>query len=140
MANIKYFDGKKTTDIAVNEETAQAYQEIRRMEWRQEKSKQRHEQLSLETLTDAGMQFVDEESDPENQLIEKEEQIEKDKRLIRLRKVIKLLDPNQQKIVKLKFYENKNETEIGRILGVTKQSAQDRLKVIYKKLKKLLEK
>ena len=43
MANIKYFDGKKNIDIAVNEETAQAYQEIKRSEWRQEKSKQKYE-------------------------------------------------------------------------------------------------
>ena len=90
MKNIKYFDGKKTIDIAVNEETAQAYQEIKRAEWRQEKSKQRHEQFSLETLSEAGMQFIDEKSNIEEQLILKEEQIEKKRLLILLQDAVEI--------------------------------------------------
>ena len=136
MANIKYFDGKKTTDIAVNEETAQAYQEIRRMEWRQEKSKQRHEQLSLETLTDAGMQFADEDSNIEEKLITKEDRLEKDKLLILLQGAVASLKPYQRKMVKMAFYENKSYSEIGQAFGISKQSAFERMQTILKKLKK----
>ena len=136
MANIKYFDGKKTTDIAVNEETAQGYQEIRRIEWRQEKAKQRHEQLSLETLTDAGMQFADEDSNIEEQLITKEERLEKDKLLILLQGAVASLEPYQRKMVKMAFYENKSYSEIGQAFGISKQSAFERMQTILKKLKK----
>jgi RNA polymerase sigma factor (sigma-70 family) len=140
MKYIKYFDGKKTIKIETTEEVAQTYQEIKKTEWRQEKAKKRHEQFSLNALSDAGMQFIDEESDIEFHLIAEEERKEKDKLFHSLKKALSTLNVEQQKIVKLKFYENKDETEIGRILGITKQSAQDRLKVIYKKLKKFLEK
>ena len=138
MANIKYFDGKKTTDIAVNEETAQAYQEIKRAEWRQEKSKQRHEQFSLETLSEAGMQFIDEKSNIEEQLILKEEQIEKKRLLILLQDAVASLKPSQRKMIKMAFYENKTHSEIGQVLGISKQAVQQQMQTILKKLKNLL--
>jgi len=135
MKNIKYFDGKKTIDIAVNEETAQAYQEIKRAEWRQEKSKQRHEQFSLETLSEAGMQFIDEKSNIEEQLILKEEQVERRKLLILLQEAVASLQPSQRKMIKMAFYENKSYVEIGQFFGISKQSAYERMQTILKKLK-----
>ncbi len=138
MKNIKYFDGKKTIDIAVNEETAQAYQEIKRAEWRQEKSKQRHEQFSLETLSEAGMQFIDEKSNIEEQLILKEEQIEKKRLLILLQDAVASLKPSQRKMIKMVFYENKTHSEIGQVLGISKQAVQQQMQTILKKLKNLL--
>lgn len=138
MKNIKYFDGKKTIDIAVNEETAQAYQEIKRAEWRQEKSKHKYEKFSLETLSEAGMQFIDEESNIEEELILKEEQVERRKLLILLQDAVASLKPSQRKMIKMAFYENKTHSEIGQVLGISKQAVQQQMQTILKKLKNLL--
>lgn len=138
MKNIKYFDGKRNIDIAVNEETAQAYQEIKRSEWRQEKSKQRYEEFSLEALSEAGMQFIDEESNIEEQLILKEEQGNENLLLYSLKKALITLNSEQQKIIQMKFYEGKNDTDISRIMGISRQAVQCRIKIIFEKLKKFL--
>lgn len=136
MKTIRYYNGKTTIQLEATEEVAHAYQEIRRMEWRQEKAKQRHEQFSLETLTDAGMQFADEDSNIEEKLITKEEQLEKDKLLILLQGAVASLKPYQRKMVKMAFYENKSYSEIGQAFGISKQSAFERMQTILKKLKK----
>lgn len=136
MKTIRYYNGKTTIQLEATEEVAHAYQEIRRMEWRQEKAKQRHEQFSLETLTDAGMQFADEDSNIEEQLITKEERLEKDKLLILLQGAVASLKPYQRKMVKMAFYENKSYSEIGQAFGISKQSAFERMQTILKKLKK----
>lgn len=140
MKNIKYFDGKRNIDIAVNEETAQAYQEIKRTEWRQEKLKQRHEKLSLENLSEVGMQFIDEDSNIEEQIILKEEQIEKRKLLIILQDAMTSLQPYQRKMIKMAFYDNKSYAEIGQAFGISKQSAFERMQTILKKLKNFYKK
>lgn len=136
MKKLKYFDGKKTLQIETTNEIAQAYQDIQREEWRNEKAKKRHEQLSLNALTDAGMQFVDDESDVELKFIEQEECAEKRELLINLQDAIDSLNPNQRKMVKMFFYQNKSYSEIGQAFGISKQSAFERMQTILKKLKK----
>ena len=138
MKTIKYYNGKTTIEVEVAEKVSQAHQEIKRAEWRQEKSIQRHEQFSIEKLSEMGMQFADEENDIENKLILKEEQEEQRKKLFRLKNAVSSLEPEQQKIIKMSFYENKSYSEIGQALGISKQSAFDRMQTILKKLKKLL--
>ena len=136
MKTVRYYNGKTSIQVETTEEVAQAYQEIKRNEWQQEKSKQRHEQFSLETLTDAGMQFADEDSDIAEQLITKEERLEKDKLLILLQGAVVSLEPYQRKMIKMAFYENKSYSEIGQAFGISKQSAFERMQTILKKLKK----
>ena len=138
MKTIKYHNGKTTIEVEVTEKVSQAHQEIKRAEWRQEKSIQRHEQFSIEKLSEMGMQFADEKNDIENKLILKEEQEEQRKKLFRLKNAVSSLEPEQQKIIKMSFYENKSYSEIGQALGISKQSAFDRMQTIFKKLKKLL--
>jgi len=138
MKTIKYHNGKTTIEVEVTEKVSQAHQEIKRAEWRQEKSIQRHEQFSIEKLSEMGMQFADEKNDIENKLILKEEQEEQRKKLFRLKNAVSSLEPEQQKIIKMSFYENKSYSEIGQALGISKQSAFDRMQTILKKLKKLL--
>jgi len=135
MKYIKYFDGKKTIKIETTEEVAQTYQEIKKTEWRQEKAKKRHEQFSLNALSDAGMQFIDEESDIEFQFAQKEECVEKSKLLINLQDAVDSLKPYQRKMVKMFFYQNKSYSEIGQALGVSKQAIHQRMETILKKLK-----
>ena len=117
------------------------HQDFQRAEWRRDKREQgeRNTTLSLNALLDDGAQIAESEGLDE-QYIADEEQTERDGLVKVLLAVLPTLQPEQQKIVRMKFYEGKNETEIGRLLGITKQSVQDRIKVILKKLKKLLQK
>lgn len=135
MQIINYFNGKKTLKIETTNEIAQVYQNIQREEWRNDKAKKRHEQFSLNTLTDAGMQFVDDESDVELQFIKQEERVEKSKLLIHLQDAVGSLNPYQRKMVKMFFYQNKSYSEIGQALGVSKQAIHQRMETILKKLK-----
>ena len=134
MKSIKYFDGKKTISIAVNEETAQVYQQIKRKEWQQERASKRHE-YSFEVMAENGMQFIDEDSDIEEQYIEKEDNEEREQMLKVLQKAVVTLKPDQQEIIKMAFTENKSHAEIGQALGVSKQAIQQRIETILKRLK-----
>lgn len=138
MTNLKYFNGKKTVKIETTNDIAQAYQNIQREEWRNEKAKKRHEQFSLNALIDAGMQFVDEDSNVELQFIEKEESFEKRKLLIHLQDAVDSLKPYQREMIKMCFYQDKSYSEIGQAFGISKQSAFERMQTILKKLKKFL--
>lgn len=134
MENIKYFDGKKTITIAVDNKTAQTFQDIQRNEWKQERASKRHEH-SLEAITESGMQFIDEDSDIEEQYIEKEDNEEREQMLKVLQKAVVTLKPDQQEIIKMAFTENRSHAEIGQALGVSKQAIQQRIETILKKLK-----
>lgn len=135
MKTIKYYNGKTTMQVETTEKVAQAYQEIKRSEWRQEKMQQRYEIFSFEALTEAGMQFVDDESDILEQIIKKEEQLEKRRLLTHLQDAVHCLNAQQQKIIRMVFYENKSHSEIGQAFGVSKQAIHQQLKTILKKLK-----
>lgn len=138
MKTIKYYNGRSTIQVEVNEEVEQAYKDIIRAEWRYEKSKQNHEKFSLEVLTENGMQFFDESPTIEELLVEKENDIERNTALISLQDAVASLKPYQQEMIKMFFYENKSYVEIGQAFGISKQSAFERMQTILKKLKKLL--
>jgi RNA polymerase sigma factor (sigma-70 family) len=50
--------------------------------------------------------------------------------------VISTLSEEQQQIVDLKFYQELNDTEISRELGITRQAVQNRVAKILAKIKK----
>ena len=56
----------------------------------------------------------------------------------KVRAAIKQLEPQQQWLVEQVFYEGRKQSEIARELGITRNSIRDRLRVIYKKIKKVL--
>ena len=149
MQKIKhYYEPKKYVWVEVSDEQALVIVKMNRTLWHQERTTKRFER-SMDAMNEdknhngekrRGVQFKDERPNAEEQMEERHTRRERDALLFALGKAMKILSPEQQRIVQMKFYEGRNETEIGRILGITKQSAQDRVKVILKKLKKVLQK
>jgi len=136
MKKIKYYNGKKTIEVEVTDEFEKEYQILKRKEWRNTKAKQRNENYSLDFLNETGIQFIDENSNIEEIYFEKENRMLTQKRIKTLHTAMKSLSPKQQKIVELAFYKNKTHSEIGQAMGVSKQSIQQQMQTIYKKLKK----
>lgn len=137
MKKIFYYDGKKNIEIEAEEKLAKDFQEIKKAEWRLEKSLKKS--LSLESLVEAGMQFEEAGGNFEELLIAKEEQKERKKLLFVLKKALKILNTDQQNIIKMKFFEGKNDTDISRIIGISRQAVQCRLETIFAKIKKFIK-
>jgi len=135
-----YYETKKYMVIDATEEQAKEIAELNKEMWRQEKAVKKYERSmdEMEKLNDEGkmkMQFIDEDSDIEEQYIEKEDNEEREQMLKVLQKAVVTLKPDQQEIIKMAFTENRSHAEIGQALGVSKQAIQQRIETILKKLK-----
>lgn len=149
MQKVKFYhETKRYVEIEATEEQAKEFIKMNREMWFQERRKKKFER-SMDAMTadkdkngetQKGVQFKDERASVQEEMEERHTRRERDNLLFALGKAMKILTPEQRRIVQMKFYEGRNETEIGRILGITKQSAQDRVKVILRKLKKVLQK
>lgn len=128
MPTIKYFDGKKIVEVKVTQEVASGYQEIRRTDWRIKKAQSRHE-CSL------GFEIAD-DSNPSSLLDEIVIKQERQAKIEQLKQALPNLSPSQKELIYLKFHKNYSDTEIAKVLGVTRQAVQNRLKKIFEKLKK----
>lgn len=88
---------------------------------------------SLERLIEAEEQFVDEETNVEDEAI-------KNVMIQNLRESIALLNASDVEMILALFYEGKSETEYATETGILQQTINYRKQVVLKKLKKLLEK
>lgn len=138
MKTIKYYDGTKNIAVEVSDDVAQGYQEIKREEWRQEYHI-RTKNISSNALEESGFQFEDKDSDLQANIDRAEESSEHTGRLAALQTMLTTLTPEQRQIIALKFYQQKNDTEIGQMLGITRQAVQSRIETIFKKIKKVFE-
>ena len=88
---------------------------------------------SLDRLTENNEhQYLLEGASPEETLIERDE-------LERLRLALKRLEPEERKLVKALFFEEKTEQQYAESLDVTQQAVSYRIKAICRKLKKIME-
>ena len=78
----------------------------------------------------------DNDSNPILLLVEKEDKLEHENRLDKLKHGIKSLLPNQQELFKKKFVENRTNTDIALEENVTEAAIRNRLKKIKNKLGK----
>ena len=93
------------------------------------KETRRHQ--SLDVFMENGIDFAAEEPDDES---------EKETLLKALKVAMQELTPEQQWLVKEVYVKKRAQREIARQLGLNHTSIRDQLRVIYKKIKKLLEK
>jgi RNA polymerase sigma factor (sigma-70 family) len=136
MTTIKYFDGTKTIEVEVTEQTAAGYREIQREGWRLDKRAERHQAaISLTQMEDEnGYQLADTAPDPLEVICEKEDQ---DERREKINAAIGRLTDKQKKVLQL-LYSGKSVTEVAELLGIKKQSVIDFRKGIQKKFQEIL--
>jgi RNA polymerase sigma factor (sigma-70 family) len=136
MTTIKYFDGNRTIEVEVNEQTATAYQEIRRGEWRQSKRIERNEAaISLTQMEDDnGYQLADTAPDPLDVLCEREE---REERGAKVKAVLADLTDEQRNFIVL-LRRGLSVTEIAAKLGISKSAVTQRTAIIQKKFQSFL--
>lgn len=132
MATIKYTINGKDIDVEVTQEFARAFEQLKEEEKNNERRETRRH-LSLEALTEEGFQVEDPKADIEDQLYKKLENNA-------LVTAIKSLDPNQKWLIEQVFFLNRTQQDIAEELGVNHTAVRNRLRKIYKKMKKFFKK
>lgn len=132
MQTIRYiFSDGTTSEVEVSDELYTIHLEIvqqeRRLHWRESRR-----QISLDNLTEQGIDFADNAANPFADYIQKEN-------MEQIRKAIAALLPEQQALVKQIFYEGKTITEIAKAEKVGKSAIANRLTRIYARLKKFFD-
>ena len=130
MQTIKYtFADGTTSEIEVTDEFytlhLQLLQEEKRNHW---KETRRH--ISLNYLTENGIDFESPAADPLSALLRSEDEKQ-------IHTAISLLSDKQQRLLHSVFFEGKTITQTAKELGLNKSSISRQLQTIYKKLKKL---
>lgn len=132
MATIKYTINGKDIDVEVTQEFARAFEQLKEEEKNNERRETRRH-FSLEALTEEGFQVEDPKADIEDQLYKKLENNA-------LVSAIKSLDPNQKWLIEQVFFLNRTQQDIAEELGVNHTAVRNRLRKIYKKMKKFFKK
>ena len=136
LVNYKLADGK-VIQVEVNEEVAKFLQEDKQKHWKQ--NKQEKHNLSIEAIEEQGDQLIDETAQsPEEILLAEEQELEDAILNGRLKDAISKLNPRQQEILKLYYFEGKTQEEIATIFGVSHVAILKMLKRICKYLKEIL--
>ena len=128
MKIIKYEVNGKQIDIEVTEEFARKYARIETEEKRINRKETRRHQ-SLNTLIEGGFQMADINGDIEEKALRKED-------IIQFRNALKTLTTDQKWLIKQIFYYGRKQCEIARELRIDVTSVRDRLRVVYKKIRK----
>ena len=136
MKTINYQVKKQIIQVEVSDDFAIEYEKVtteyKRNEWKHERAYRRHIS-SYDELTEAGVQFEDKQSTPEDDLIRKElKQI--------LHKAIRQLTPEQQKLVRDVFFVGKSQTQYAKENGIERTAVVHRLQRAIASLKKFFEK
>lgn len=90
-----------------------------------------------EMYEETGYEPADDNPSPEEQIIESERQAEIKKQV---HKSIQHLNPRQQAMVQMVFFEDKSQDEVAEHFGINKQAVSNAMQRIYATLKKFLEK
>ncbi|MDR3022293.1 MAG: sigma-70 family RNA polymerase sigma factor [Clostridiales bacterium] len=135
MVKIKYFNGKENIEIEVTKEIDAEIAKLDRADGVQKKQVSRHW-----TQDDCLNEICSNEYNPEYILISKIESQEKDLQIDNLKNAIQQLTQEQQKILKLYYFQDMDSVEMAGYFGVSKQAVQQRIQVILKKLKKYFNK
>lgn len=140
LVNYKLADGK-VIQVEVNEEVAKFLQEDDKAQARQQKQIKRNiSSASLEVREESGEEIVDESPSPLESLITEEEELEQAIMEGRLKEAIVRLNPRQQEMVKMYYFESKSQQQIADRFGISFVAVYYAMNIILKKLKKILEK
>lgn len=90
-----------------------------------------------EMYEETGYEPADDNPNPEEQFIESERQAEIKKQV---HKALRQLNPRQQAMVQMVFFEDKSQDEVAEYFGIGKQAVSNAMQRIYAVLKKILEK
>ncbi len=140
MAKIYFKDvqGKKVL-VEVSAEIAKQYRDSLREEWRSD-AYESYYSTSLESITEAGHDFADKNSNAEELYIEREKKAERKVLIRELRAALPFLTKLQLSTIHKLFILNISQAEIAREEAVSEQAVSDRVKRLIAKLKKLLKK
>jgi RNA polymerase sigma factor (sigma-70 family) len=89
-----------------------------------------------EEAGDRNKRLADNRTNPEAVLIAKEEEIEHEERLSRLREAMETLEPQQRILFEKKYISKRSNTDIAAEEGVSEAAIRNRLKKIHQKLLK----
>lgn len=89
--------------------------------------------LSLDTFKEQGLEIADSQADLESAYIQRE-------KMLKLKEAYKTLSPAQRKLFSLVFIENKSQTEIAAMMGVSQQAISKALAKIKTFIKNFFEK
>jgi RNA polymerase sigma factor (sigma-70 family) len=128
---ITYEFATETIEIEVDETYYDVLIEFEREEKNLNRKHERRYPVSLEHMDYEGMDFADGVDVLEDCIKSTDREA--------LQKAIEVLLPAQQDLIKRVFFQEFSLISIARKEGVTEAAVRDRLKRIYKKLKKVLE-
>ena len=129
MKKIKYEINGTFIDIEASDEFAKHYEQIEAEEARQIWRDKKRKESSLERMVEAGFQVADPNTNVEERLLEKYD-------IEQLSEAIKTLTKDQKWLIEQIFYYGRKQSEVAIELAIDITSVRDRLRVIYKKLKK----
>lgn len=128
--NFKFNDGTKST-VNVEDAFYNEYQKIEAESKRIDRKETRRH-ISINVFEEQGIEFEDEGSSIEDNLLNKETKES-------VQNAIKQLSEKQQELVYQVFYLNKSLADIAKEKGVSKPAITQQMQVIYRKLKELLK-
>lgn len=129
MKKIKYEINGTFVEIEVSDEFARHYEQIEAEEARQIWRDKKRKESSLERMVEAGFQVADPNTNVEERLLKKYD-------IEQLGEAIKTLTEDQKWLIEQIFYYGRKQSEVAIELAIDVTSVRDRLRVIYKKLKK----
>ncbi len=130
--------GKKVS-VEVTDEVAKQYRESLQEEWRGD-AYESYYSTSLESITEAGHDFADEEADTEELYLAREAKAERKVLMRKLRAALPYLTDLQRKTIHKLFVLNMSQSDIAREEGVAHQVINKRVARIYAQLKVLIKK
>lgn len=129
MKKTKYEINGTFIDIEASDEFAKHYEQIEAEEARQIWRDKKRKESSLERMVEAGFQVADPNTNVEERLLKKYD-------IEQLGEAIKTLTEDQKWLIEQIFYYGRKQSEVAIELAIDVTSVRDRLRVIYKKLKK----
>ncbi|MCP0886077.1 sigma-70 family RNA polymerase sigma factor [Ligilactobacillus sp. WILCCON 0076] len=117
--------------LTVTEAKGKEIIELNRVEYN-DNHRETRRHVSLEAYDPYGS-LVQDDADPLQEVIKKEE-------VEQLHHSISQLNPEQQKLLMKKFWDEVKQTNIAKDEGISKMAITKRLQTIYRRLKKILEK
>lgn len=141
-----YSDRKHFKVIEVREDEVDKVREANRMTWRElDKEIRRRKQLekdgitvsSLESIDDDDAWIPDESPNAEEKIINEETRLEN---MQLLKEAISKIEPRQQEMLRLVFFDGKTQDEVADYFGIKKSSMSDAMQRIYASLKKNIKK
>lgn len=129
--NYKFADGH-TEEIEVTEEFAREYEQMERAERRREMRDKKHARrtVSLEYLSENGIEIADDSPNPLEQLIENEESAQS------LISLADFLTARQKQIMELYFVVGYKKAEIARLLKIDERAVRKHITSSTKKFLK----